>query len=223
MTPIPQPCTGVIFDFEGTLVDFQWQLAPAETELRAAYAALGFHGPGFAGGNYATLWNAAADSWAPQGRLDQLRRDLGPIYDRWDADALARWTLRPGAVELLTRLAARGIRAGLVSNIGRRALGAALQRFGCAPLLSPIVSRDDVECMKPRPEGILRVAAEWQQAPGRLLFVGDSRADVLAARAGGLPVAIIRGGECAEADFADTPPDYFISGLDEIAELASRR
>jgi phosphoglycolate phosphatase len=188
------PCTGVIFDFEGTLVDFQWQLAPAEAELRAACAALGFRGPEFSNGNYATLWNAAADLWAPQGRLGQLRQALGPIYDRWDADALTRWTPRPGAAELLARLKARGLRAGLVSNIGRRALDAALQGFGCAPLLSPIVSRDDVTCMKPRAEGILRVATEWRQAPGTLLFVGDSRADVFAARAAGLPVAIIRGG-----------------------------
>lgn len=221
-SPSP-PCAGVIFDFEGTLVDFQWQLAAAETELRAACAGLGFDGPEFSGGNYATLWNAAADCWLPQGRLDQLRQALGPIYDRWDADALTRWTLRPGAVALLDRLAARGLRAGLVSNIGRRALGAALQRFGCARRLSPIVSRDEVNCMKPRAEGILRVAVEWQQAPGALLFVGDSRADVFAARAAGLPVAIIRGGECAESAFADAPPDYFISALDEVAELASRR
>ncbi|MCM2289907.1 MAG: HAD family hydrolase [Sulfuritalea sp.] len=218
-----QPCAGVIFDFEGTLVDFQWRLAPAEAELRRAFGQLGFCGPEFSHGNYATLWNAAVALWAPQGRLDDLRRALGPIYDRWDADALTRWTLRPGAVALLERLAARGLRVGLVSNIGRRALGAALQRFGCAPLLSPIVSRDDVSCMKPRAEGILRVASEWRQTPGTLLFVGDSRADVFAARAAGLPVAIIRGGECAEADFADALPDHFISGLDEIAALAAGR
>ncbi|MBV6411676.1 MAG: HAD hydrolase-like protein [Burkholderiales bacterium] len=111
----------VIFDFEGTLVDFQWRPAEAEAELRNA---------------------------------------LGPVYDRWDADALGRWA--------------------------------------------------------PRPEGIRRVLAELKVAPEEALFVGDSRADVLAARASGIRVAIVRGGECDEADFAALPPDDFVSRLDEI-------
>jgi len=36
-------------------------------------------------------------------------------------------------------------------------------------------------------------------------------------------VAIIRGGECSESAFADAPPDYLISQLDELVELIARR
>ena len=69
----------VVFDFEGTLVDFQWRLAEAEAELRQAFAAQGFG----TAGNYAELWNAAADLAVPQGRLAALRAMLDlarPIY-----------------------------------------------------------------------------------------------------------------------------------------------
>jgi phosphoglycolate phosphatase len=209
----------VIFDFEGTLVDFQWQLGPAEAELRAAFAALGFVGDEFVRGNYAAMWNAAAGRYAPQGRMDELRSALCPIYDRWDLDALTRWAPRPGAAELLSRLAAAGLRVGMVSNVGRKALDAALGRFGFAGRLDPVVSRDEVTCMKPAAEGILRVLADWQVAPGEALFVGDSRADVSGARAAGMPVAIIRGGECDEAAFADAAPDHMISQLHELVGL----
>jgi phosphoglycolate phosphatase-like HAD superfamily hydrolase len=205
----------VIFDFEGTLVDFQWRLAAAEAELRAAFAAQGYG----TAGNYAELWNAAADFAVPQGRLAALRGALGPVYDRWDADALTRWAPRPGAAPLLQALAGRGVRTAMVSNIGRAALGAALGRFGLDRWLAPVVSRDDVTFMKPRAEGTLRALAELEAAPEEALFVGDSRADVLAARAAGLRVAIIRGGECVEADFAALPPDHFVLRLDEIAGL----
>lgn len=68
-------------------------------------------------------------------------------------------------------------------------------------------------------EGALRALAELTPAPGDALFVGDSRADVLAARAAGLRVAVIRGGECDEAAFAALPPDYWVSRLDEVAAL----
>lgn len=208
----------VVFDFEGTLVDFQWRLDAAHAELRRAFAAQG-HGTA---GNYAELWNAAADTAVSQGRLAELRRNLYPIYDRWDADALTRWAPRPGAAELLRRLATAGVKTCMVSNVGRAALAAALERFGLAPWLAPVVSRDDVTFMKPRPEGTLRVLAELKTAPQAALFVGDSRADVLAARAAGLRVAIIRGGECVESDFTALPPDHFVSRLDELPVLLGR-
>lgn len=210
--------TAVIFDFEGTLVDFQWRLAAAEAELRAAFAAQGYG----TAGNYAELWNAAAEIAVPQGRLAELRGALGPVYDRWDADALSRWAPRPGAAELLQALAGRGIKTGMVSNIGRTALAAALGRFGLDRWLKPVVSRDEVVYMKPRPEGTLRVLAELRTAPEAALFVGDSRADVFAARAAGLRVAIIRGGECVESDFAALPPDHFMSRLDELPAWLDR-
>ena len=213
------PCTAAIFDFEGTLVDFQWQLKPAEVELREAFAVLGFHSVEFCRGNYASMWNTAADLLEPRGRMAELRQALCPVYDRWDFDALTRWTPRPGAAELLRGLVAGGSRVGMVSNVGRRALSEALNRFGLARWLSPVVTRDEVTCMKPRAEGILRVLSNWQIAPGNVLFVGDSRADVFGARAAGMPVAIIRGGECDETAFADSPPDYMISRLEELARL----
>ncbi|KAF0164349.1 MAG: phosphoglycolate phosphatase [Rhodocyclaceae bacterium] len=211
----------VIFDFEGTLVDFQWRLAPAEDELRRAFAGLGFSGDEFSHGNYATMWNAAADLRSEQGSQAELRAAVGPIYDRWDADALTRWAPRADAVELLRQLRAGNMRVGMVSNIGRDALVAALKRFRFADSLSPVVSRDDVSFMKPRAEGILRVLSDWQLAPDTVLFVGDSRADVRGARAAGLPVAIIRGGECADAEFAGDPPDHMISRLSELIELVA--
>lgn len=214
--------TAAIFDFEGTLVDFQWQLEPGEDELRRAFAELGFDGDAFASGNYATMWNAAADLRARQGRMAALRQALCPIYDRWDLDALSRWAPRPGAAELLSRLVAGGSRVGMVSNIGRAALATALSRFDFARWLSPVVTRDEVIYMKPRAEGILRVLSDWQVAAGDVLFIGDSRADVFGARAAGMPVAIIRGGECDETAFADAPPDHMISQLNELILISSR-
>ena len=215
-SPTSRTYAAAIFDFEGTLVDFQWQLKPAEDELRRAFGGLGFDREAFANGNYATMWNAAADLLAREGRMAELRQALCPIYDRWDLDALSRWAPRPGAAELLCRLVAGGSRVGMVSNVGRDALTSALSRFDFARWLSPIVTRDEVTYMKPRPEGILRVLAEWRVAPGDVLFVGDSRADVFGARAAGMPVAIIRGGECDETAFADVPPDHMISQLNEL-------
>lgn len=209
------PIRTVIFDFEGTLVDFQWRLAEAEAELRAAFAQQGYA----VEGNYARMWNLAADRATAPDRIDALRRALYPVYDRWDGDALTRWSARAGAAALLQRLAERGVAAALVSNIGRTALDAALVRFGLRDRLRRVVSRDDVTRLKPHPQGVAIALAATNTPPDQALFVGDSLADVHAARAAGLRVAIIRGGEAPETDFVAAPPDWLITRLDEVAGL----
>ncbi|ODU11288.1 MAG: hypothetical protein ABS84_00030 [Rubrivivax sp. SCN 71-131] len=205
----------VIFDFEGTLVDFQWQLGPAEEELRRACAALGCA----TAGSYAQLWNAAVAAGEPAGRLGEIRRGLQPIYDRWDADAATRWAPRPGAQALLAALAGRGVAAALVSNCGRAAVAGVLSRFHLDEHLLPVICRDDLHFMKPHPEGTQRALASLGLAPHEALFVGDSRTDVHAARAAGVPVAVIRGGECDPDAFADLPPDHWVDELGEILAL----
>jgi phosphoglycolate phosphatase len=205
----------VVFDFEGTLVDFQWQLEPGRIELRRAFAEQGY----VVEGNYAGMWNAAADLAESQGRLEALRRALFPVFDRWDADALTRWSPRPGASELLLRLAERHVQTAMVSNVGRAALVAALARFGLRHRLWPVVSRDDVTHLKPHPEGVSAVLAATKTPPEEALFVGDSEADVSAARAVGMRVAIIDGGEAQAGAFAAAPPDWMVSRLEEIADL----
>ena len=212
-----KPIRTVLFDFEGTLVDFQWRLGAAQAELRRAFAEQGYA----VEGNYAEMWNAAADLAARQGRLEALRSALYPVYDRWDADALTRWSPRPGASALLQRLADRGVESALVSNVGRAALVAALVRFGLQRWLCTVLSRNEVLHLKPNPEGVSAVLAAMKTPAQEALFVGDSLADVCAARAVGMRVAIIHGGESDEAAFAAAPPDWMVSRLDEIADLTA--
>jgi phosphoglycolate phosphatase len=212
-----KPIRTVVFDFEGTLVDFQWRLEPAEAELRRSFADQGY----LVAGNYAQMWNTAADLAVAQDRLDALRRALYPVYDRWDADALTRWSPRPGTAALLQRLADRGVAATMVSNVGRAALGAALVRFGLWDRLRPVLSRDDMTRLKPHPEGVSTVLAATRTPADEALFVGDSLADVRAARAVGMRVAVIRGGEAREADFAAARPDWMLSRIEDVADLIS--
>lgn len=212
-----KPIRSVVFDFEGTLVDFQWRLEPAQAELRRAFAEQGYP----VAGNYAEMWNAAAALAAAQGRLEALRSALHPVYDRWDADALTRWSPRPGAAALLQRLAERGVGSAIASNIGRAALGTALARFGLERWLRPVLSRDDVTRLKPDPQGVSAVLVTMKTPADEALFVGDSLADVRAARAVGMRVAIIRGGEALATAFANEPPDWWISRLEEIADLTA--
>ncbi|MFU8857390.1 MAG: HAD-IA family hydrolase [Deferrisomatales bacterium] len=205
----------VLFDLEGTLVDFQWKLAEAEEELREAAADLGYDRRGFASDNYAGILHRALDLAASPAAREDVARRLGPIYDRYDLDALSRWSPRPDAAELLADLRARGVSLGLVTNIGRRAAEGALDRFGLRPLLGARITRNDVTRLKPDGEGI-RKALRGLGCGGRALMVGDSLSDLYAAREAGLPVAIVSGGECSEQTIRAHGPDHLLASLSEV-------
>lgn len=217
-TDAPAALRAVLFDFEGTLVEFAWDLEAGEAALRAGLVDMGFSPDLFARDSYATMWNRALGLTGPAGE-DALRARMGPIYDRYDLDALERWRLRPGARETVLEIRRRGLQVAVVSNIGRIALEPAIERFALGDHLDLVVTRDDVRFMKPDGEGLRSCLDRLGVGADQALFVGDSRTDVLAARDAGLRVAIVGGGESAPEAYVDLPPDAFIGALSEVVGL----
>lgn len=211
----------VFFDMEGTLVGFEWLLEEGQAALRHELTRRGFPKGMFDQDTYATMWNRALRD--PDAPLDEagLRRHLGPVYDRYDLDALSRWTLRTGAAECVAGLRRGGFSVAVVSNIGRRALAPALEKLGLGDAFELVLSRDEVRFMKPDGEGLRRALAHFRLAPEDALFVGDSRTDILAARDVGVKVAIVTGGESDQRALSIDPPDYVIASLADVASLVA--
>ncbi|RPI71395.1 MAG: HAD family phosphatase, partial [Desulfobacteraceae bacterium] len=202
MNPLPldEP-KAVLFDFEGTLVDFQWNLAEAVRETLAMLAASGFALEKFSGLKYSALMLQAQQAATEAGRSpEEVRNKIGLIYDRFDEDALSRWSLRPKADAFLSALRAAGIKTGLVSNIGRRILGKAFAKLKLDGLFDVAVNRNDVQNLKPHPEGILWALDRLGVPKEKALFIGDSLDDIQAARAAGIKVMTIIGGENKQAE-----------------------
>ncbi len=212
--PTPQ---AVIFDFEGTLVDFQWRLAEAEAEAKEVLVRLGIMEPED-NLSYAEMMNRVlSDEESPaQPAAEAL---LGEIYDRYDADALTRWQVRPGALEVLEEIRRRGLKIGLVSNVGRAVLDVALERLGLSPRLDEAVSRNEVERLKPDPSGLFLVCSRLGCPPDRVWYVGDSLDDVRAARNALVPVAVIQGGQDPLPEIRQADPSWIIKELDELPPL----
>ena len=211
---------GVVFDFEGTLVDFQWQLAPAVADSLAALSAAGVDttplGPE---PGYAQLYNGTLDLLARAGDepgSDQARRLLDEVYDRYDADALTRWGLRDGVAKVVESLAGRGLKLSLVSNVGQTALEACLAKLGLNGMIPVVISRNQVSRLKPHPGGLLAAADRMGVPPEYCVKVGDSLNDVGAARTAGMMSCYISGGENLPAQMRDNPPDCFINDLPDL-------
>jgi len=93
--------------------------------------------------------------------------------------------LLPGAIELLDRLAQRGIRRGLASNASSHYFVAeCCRRLALDRRLDPILSSAAVGWAKPHPALFQVILAAWDVAPGDAVMVGDTLgADIAGARA----------------------------------------
>ncbi len=206
-----------LFDFEGTLVDFQWNLTGAVRETVELLRTSGFPTDRFQGYKYSTLMNEAMKIAVELRQSpDDVRERIGAIYDRYDEDALTRWSLRDGSEDFLSALKTKGIKIGLVSNVGRRALEKALLKLDLHRLFDVVVSRNDVQYMKPSGEGIRLALSRLPVIKEKALYLGDSLDDIQAAKEVGLKVMIILGGENPAPDLLRAQPDYLVNHYDEL-------
>lgn len=207
----------VLFDFEGTLVSNQWNRKEAVKETLKRLDALGLPVERLQGKKYSLLKNEAIAIAREIGQSpDPVREEIDSIYDRFDADALSRWCLRPQAKDFLSSLKASHIQTGLVSNAGRKALEEAIQKLTLFSLLNIVVSRNDVRHLKPNGEGI-RLALNRLGVPkGKALFVGDSLDDIQAAKDAGLRVIILMDGEDPGPDLLSGGPDFLVQDYGEL-------
>lgn len=94
----------------------------------------------------------------------------------------------PGMAEALDTLARRGLRLGLATGKGPRSAAISLRRLGLADRFDVIEVGSPEGAVKP--DAIRRILARWGVAPEHAAYVGDTAADIEAAReAGVIPLA----------------------------------
>lgn len=207
----------ILFDFEGTLVDFQWRLTEALQETLTMLRGLGLQTDRFQSRKYSTLMREAMERAPEVGQSpEEVRKKISAIYDRYDEDALTRWGLRPKARDFLSVLKIEGVKTGLVSNVGKKALEKALQKLDLHGLFDVVLSRNDVRVLKPGGEGLRLALSQLQVTKEKALYVGDSIDDIQAAKEAGLKVTVILGGENPKPDLLSAGADFLIQHFDEL-------
>lgn len=201
-----QTIRGVAFDLDGTLVDSAPGLAYA---VDSALYALELPQAGEARviawiGNGADVLVQRALKWAREEKaaqriaagkpaLDALdipeeeqARMLRKLFDRYYGDVVEESSfLFPDVEQTLHALHDNGMPMALVTNKPTPFVAPLLEALGIAKFFTVIIGGDDVTNKKPHPEPLLMVLEKLGLAAPELLFVGDSRNDILAAQAAG--------------------------------------
>lgn len=211
----------ITFDFEGTLVDFQWNLDGAVTEAVAAMSEDGVDPALLQGMNYAALFNFVKEKEQDWGFADgRLTSRIAGIYDKYDLDAASRWKPVDGLAGTLRQL--KGCRLAMVSNIGSLGLSKVLPKFGLDQGFSITVTRNDVTLLKPDPEGLLRAIATCGAAKDEVIHMGDSLSDLHAARNAGVKIGIVLGGENKPEVLLREEPDLVIEKFSDLPEALAK-
>ncbi len=211
----------VLFDLDGTLVDSAPDIAAATNELMAQHDL-----PGHSLADVrAMIGNGVGKlverAFAANGRplagsaLDDAVAGMMPIYGRH----LTRLTtVLPGARESLAALSAAGVTLAVVSNKPMPFTREIADHYGFARFLAAVQGAEPGIAKKPAPDMLLAVLTKLGVAAGHALMVGDSAADVRAARAAGMPVVLVRGGYSPEPAQA-LGADRVLEGMHELPSL----
>lgn len=97
----------------------------------------------------------------------------------------------PGVRELLDALRDQDVPLALITNKPQRFLAELLVQKGLDGYFRWTLGGDSLPVQKPDPGGLLHVLGQARVAPEQALFIGDSRNDVLAAKAAGVPCVAV--------------------------------
>jgi len=219
-----EPLRALVWDLDGTLIDSVEDLADALNVLMNEHH-LAHHEVdsvrNMIGNGVARLIEMG---FAHAGREigTEGAQDLVPRFlDIYGARATCKTRLADGAVEVLDTLGKAGFVHAVCTNKPHRLSVQILDDLGVLGRISAVIGGDSTAKKKPDAEPILACLAALGVAAKDTVMVGDSRVDVEAARAAGIPVIAVSYGYSA-VPVRQLSPDAVIDSLAELpAELAS--
>ena len=224
-TSAPIDVGAIAFDLDGTLLDTVHELAAAVNALLAELGhppldeeAVGaMIGKGMA--NLVRRALARATGISPEAVDDAEIKDALGRYQAHYAAHLGRETRSyPGMIEGLERLQAMGFPLAVVTNKATRFVRPHLAQAGIDRFFSLLIGGDDLPTTKPDPGPLLHAARSLRVPPHRLLMVGDSINDVVAARAAGCPVLVVPYGYNEGQPVQNLAADGIVPSLAAVAD-----
>jgi len=206
MFALPGAFRAAVFDLDGLLIDSEPLWERAETAVVEAHG-----GRLTEADRLATIGRSIDASLAihagrlglPAAAIDGLRDEVLGWMRRLVA---TEGTIRPGAAEVVRRLAGR-IPLGLATNSDADLVAIALARIGLEGRFAAIVTASDVGVAKPAPDVYREACRRLGIHPADAIGFEDSPAGIEALRAAGLAAVGVRADGPLALDAADVVVD----------------
>lgn len=189
--PVPVSVAAIVIDLDGTLLDTAPELCeaanrmlrdidytPVSQELLASYIGNGI--------SWLVKRALTGDMHATPDAA--LYEHALPIFEKHYTGLLLQSKTFGGVIEGLDAMKAAGFRLGCITNKVARYTEPLLKGIGLAKYFEIVLSGDTLPEKKPHPLPLLHAAKFFGVPIEKLLLIGDSLNDAVAARAAGCPV-----------------------------------
>ncbi|MEX0425752.1 phosphoglycolate phosphatase [Providencia rettgeri] len=180
----------IAFDLDGTLVDSAAGLAEAIDNMLKEFnfAPAGKERVSIWVGNGVDVLVERALSWAGAEITPELQKKARASFDKFYATSVTTGSqLFPEVKDTLEQLAKHGLPMGIVTNKATPFIAPLLKKLGIEHYFSLVLGSDDVKALKPHPAPLYLTMGTFGVRKEELLFVGDSRNDIIAAKSAECP------------------------------------
>ncbi|PQQ24582.1 phosphoglycolate phosphatase [Photorhabdus hindustanensis] len=209
----------IAFDLDGTLVDSAGGLADAldQALLTKGFPAAGKERVAAWVGNGADIMVERALTWANVKLTAQLHKETRELFDRfYETTVTTGSQLFPEVKVTLAELAKHNLPMGIITNKPTPFIAPLLASLGISEYFSLVLGGDDVKEKKPHPAPIYLTMGTFGLRKEELLFVGDSRNDILAAQAAGCPCVGLTYGYNYGESIALSNPDCILTDFSDL-------
>lgn len=206
---------GVIFDLDGTLIDSldTYNLAFNRTVKRHRLKPIDIREMADFLNQFLSL-NQLLSQLYPSLSPDDIATFMTEMKNEFIALAKDHITLQPHVEEVLQTLKEQGLKIGVAT--GRMSKGNSkwrdLKNLGIDCLIDVVVTGGETK-PKPDPASLLKCCQDLGIPLTECIFVGDSRADVIAGKSAGVQVIAVSTGVASRDQLAQEMPDYMIDSL----------
>ena len=211
----------IMYDLDGTLVDSVPDLTWSIDQMLAQL------GMPVAGEAKVRLWvgngvpvmvkRALADDMDGDqpGRVDETLFEKGYALFReaYGASCGKYSDVYPGVVEFLEAMQEQGVKQAVVTNKSGNFTAQLLEEKGLTQFFSQVIGGDTLPEKKPHPLPLLHVVEQCNVSADKALMVGDSKSDVIAAKAAGIRVIGLPYGYNHGQPIETADPDWVVSDL----------
>jgi len=210
-----QRISGVIFDLDGTLIDSltAYTMSFNRTVDRHRLLPINLREMTDLLNQFISL-DQMLERTYPQLGAEARAGFMTEMREEFIALAPAHITLKPYAKEVLIELRDQGMKIGIAT--GRMSDGNSkwrdLRNLRIDTFIDAVVTAGETR-PKPDPASLIQCVFDLGLTPDACVFVGDSRADIIAARSAGVTSIAIPTGVASRQDLAEEQPRYIIDSL----------
>ena len=214
--------SAAIFDLDGTLVSFKFDVQGTRAALLEELRRSGFNAFGLVlTSPTQAILEAAKTQSIERKDLDYagFRKKAYSILDTYELESAPTTSAFPGTREELDYLRSKGVRLAVLTNSGRVAADEVLDRAKLTDCFEFILTRDEIEAMKPRSDGILQALSRLHLPSVSVCYVGDSPYDIMAAKGAGVKVVSVATGNYTKDRLKSEGADFVITSITELRSV----